>query len=604
MNCVNRINIAILGNVSSGKSTLLNSLLLEEFASMDISRNTMIPQIYHELENNKFKNIKEAKQINVEISSKNDLIKEKTNNPDYDISLDMEPMEFYIHKLKELKICQKDISMSFYDIPGLNDNKNHKQYYDYVKKNFNNFDIIIYLIDLTSGLNTKDEIDLLKFISKYSLQMNKFVIPVINKSDDMTMNNGNLISNPKYYNNYVNILNELNNYKKNYPNEKFQDPILYSARESYIYRMLLKDPNFELSESLVDIIGFNDMGKKYYTLTNEERIIKIKKIVNDSKFLDTMIKMSGYFNFYDMLKNVLNEKNQKDICEKKIFLIYTYLDNIDNTNTENIFDIFSKFSNILNTNNKLNVIFNNQINKFDEDKFINNKFDSMISKIDVKKIEDLVKLKNCLDKINLHDDYKKYLTEKINNSYIMIKEHVYNYYLSYYDFEYNLSEMNIILKTLKHYSIDKLDLYVGEYLEKIKLNSIDLYHNVDYSNFNSIIEFDSKYRNELKELKEYVNNSTINSVYKFIVKNKIYNLTQIINLDKENKENKENCVIILYNLMLFYNYYSTKKIEYSEIYTLLLSNYIQIMNKNTLDQNQLEKHDDLLLIDNDYVSDI
>ncbi len=62
------INIAVLGNVSSGKSTLLNSLFLEEFTSMNICRNTMIPQIYRELNNNKKKEVKEAKEINKIVS--------------------------------------------------------------------------------------------------------------------------------------------------------------------------------------------------------------------------------------------------------------------------------------------------------------------------------------------------------------------------------------------------------------------------------------------------------------------------------------------------------------------------------------------------------
>jgi predicted GTPase len=598
MNGVNRINIAILGTVSSGKSTLLNSLFLEEFTTMDISRNTMIPQIYHELENNLKKNIKEGKQINSEISLKNNQIKERSNNPDYDISEDMAPMEFYIHKLKELKICKKEIYMSFYDIPGLNDNKNHKQYYEYVKNNFNNFDIIIYLIDLTNGLNTKDEMDLLKFISIESLRMKKFVIPVINKSDDMTMKDGVFICNSQFNNNYKNILDELNNYKKIYNNEKFQNPILYSARESYIYRMLLKNPEFELSESLIDIIGFNQMGKKYYTLSNQERNIKIKEIVNDSKFLETMIQMSGYFHFYEILKYVLNEEKQKEICEKKLINLYEQLDNNENVSTENILDIFNQFSNIVNINNKLNIIFDNQIKKFDENIFINKIFDLIILKIDIKDFEDLVKLKNCLDKINSHE-YNNYLIDKININYTMIKENMYNYFLLYYKFKYNLSEMRQILETLKLYSIDKLDLYAEQYIQKISMNSINFYENIDYIDFKSIIEFDSKYRHELKELNNYINNKTVKLVYKYIIKNKINNLTNAIN---SNKENKENCIVILYNLMLFYNYYSTTKIEYSEIYTLLLSNYIQIINKNTVNYNQFEKLNDLLLIDYDFVN--
>ena len=60
--------------------------------------------------------------------------------------------------------------------------------------------------------------------------------------------------------------------------------------------------------------------------------------------------------------------------------------------------------------------------------------------------------------------------------------------------------------------------------------------------------------------------------------------------------------MIMYNLMLFYNYSSTKSIEFSEIYTLLLSNYIKIMSQeNSLNFN-FEKNDELLEIDNNYVN--
>lgn len=156
-----------------------------------------------------------------------------------------------------------------------------------------------------------------------------------------------------------------------------------------------------------------------------------------------------------------------------------------------------------------------------------------------------------------------------------------------------------ILKMLKTYSIDKLDSYFEQYLQKISTNSINFYDNIDYVNFNFIKEFDLKYRNELKELSNYINCKTIKLIYKYIVKNKINNLTKVIN---SNTENKENYIIILYNLMLFYNYYSTKEIEYSEIYTLLLSNYIQIINKNNVNCEQFKKFDDLLSIDNDYVN--
>ena len=44
----NQINIAILGAVSAGKSTLLNSVFSETYSQCKIIRTTMVPQVYYE----------------------------------------------------------------------------------------------------------------------------------------------------------------------------------------------------------------------------------------------------------------------------------------------------------------------------------------------------------------------------------------------------------------------------------------------------------------------------------------------------------------------------------------------------------------------------
>jgi GTPase Era involved in 16S rRNA processing len=43
---MNYIDIAIIGPVSAGKSTLLNTIFVDNFSEMKIKRNTMQPQIY------------------------------------------------------------------------------------------------------------------------------------------------------------------------------------------------------------------------------------------------------------------------------------------------------------------------------------------------------------------------------------------------------------------------------------------------------------------------------------------------------------------------------------------------------------------------------
>ena len=42
----NQINVAIVGSVSVGKSTLLNTIFAETFSDCKLKRTTMTPQIY------------------------------------------------------------------------------------------------------------------------------------------------------------------------------------------------------------------------------------------------------------------------------------------------------------------------------------------------------------------------------------------------------------------------------------------------------------------------------------------------------------------------------------------------------------------------------
>ena len=56
----NQVNIAILGAVSAGKSTLLNTIFANTYSECKIKRTTMTPQIY--LETDKL-NTRAAKKI-------------------------------------------------------------------------------------------------------------------------------------------------------------------------------------------------------------------------------------------------------------------------------------------------------------------------------------------------------------------------------------------------------------------------------------------------------------------------------------------------------------------------------------------------------------
>lgn len=588
------INIGIFGTVSSGKSTLINSLLLQELSTMNISRNTMIPQIYREIINNKTKQVKAAQEINKEISEINMKIRNITDMNE-NVETLLKPITFYIHKLKELKLCQKNIYLSFYDIPGLNDNKNHRIYYKYASENFNEFDIVLYMIDLHTGLNTKDEVDLLNFVCKYAAKHNKFVIPIINKSDDMTMLDNKLMCDSKYKDNYDNIIKIFEEYTKKYYIPKMQTPILYSASESFMYRMLSSNPDYELSEEMRNTIGFNDMGKKYFTLSTEERISKVKEIVRDENFIQTMINMCGYKSLYNTLKKILTIENQKNICQTKLLTSYNKLNNTTEITFDNIFTIYEEFSKLYKDSLTLQNIFEDDENILNTE-FITNTFSKLIKNVDNTIYDDIIQLKTCINKLQEHE-YKIYLVEQINECNNNIQNYIKNYYNNHYVKKYTLLDLIENIKDLKSYKISNSHEYVENYIHEIKMNDINFYKDLDPIN-NNLITLDTKYQLEIEELKELTTIQLVKNLTKYLIKNKICSLITLI----EKNINKEYGISSLYNMMTFYNYYSNKDIEYSEIYTLLLSNYIGIISNNNQNLTKLDKDDNQIIIDSKFVN--
>lgn len=588
------INIGILGTVSSGKSTLINSLLLQEFSTMNISRNTMIPQIYREIINNKTKQVKAAQEINKEMTEINMKIRNLTDT-NTNIEALLKPKTFYIHKLKELQLCQKNIYLSFYDIPGLNDNKNHHNYYQYVSENFNDFDIVLYMIDLHTGLNTKDEVDLLNFICKYASKYSKFVIPIINKSDDMTMSDNKLMCDSKYKDNYDNIIKVFEEYTRKYYIPKMQTPILYSASESFMYRMLSSNPEYELSEDMRNTIGFNDMGKKYFTLSTEERISKIKEIVRDENFIQTMINMCGYKSLYNTLKNILTIENQKLICQTKLLTAYNELNKTPELSFDNIFTLYEEFSKLYKDSATLQNIFEDDDKVLNTD-FITNTFTKLINSVDNTNYDDIIQLKSCINKLQDHE-YKIYLIDHLEECNINIQKYIQNYYNNHYVKKYTLLDLIENIKDLKSYEITNSHEYVENYIQEIKINDINFYKDLN-PNDNNLITLDTKYQLEIEELKKLTTIQLVKNITKYLIKNKICSLITLI----EKNDNKEYGISSLYNMMTFYNYYSNKDIEYSEIYTLLLSNYIGIISNNNQNLTKLDKDDNQIIIDSKFVN--
>jgi GTP-binding protein EngB required for normal cell division len=309
------INLCFVGGVSTGKSTVLNSVFCEELTQCKIKRTTMWPTVY--VENNFIQHIATEEILKI-ISEKNKEIIEKTETGQKLDSGDYKELVFNVGKL-DINILD-DSYVNVYDIPGLNDARTKHIYYDYLENNFHKFNLVVFLVDIQSGLNTSDEMDMLRFIinnTKDQFKRNQrhiYTLVIVNKADDMqTEEDSDKLE-------ITGELREMFEQVENTVHAEFTGNGLKNAvigviplcaRDSYLYRMVKKHgKNFKLSPEQILKIGVNENGKKFSTLKPATQEARVNEILKDESFVNTMIKLSGFSRLESILHQFLKDNNK------------------------------------------------------------------------------------------------------------------------------------------------------------------------------------------------------------------------------------------------------------------------------------------------------
>ena len=306
----NQINIAILGAISAGKSTLLNTLFANTYSDCKIKRTTMMPQIYLETEK---MNTRAAKKIRETNSTINKELIELSESGKQVTKEDIIEIQHLVPKIYDFLDLEKNIYLTIYDIPGLNDGRTKDLYFEYINTNFNKFDIIIFVVDITSALNTSDEVDILENIitncknnnEKYDIH-NKLII-LANKCDEMSISDDGTLILEEEHEEMMSQLNKLvdEKIKGIFPSLEHEiKPI--SCEDSYIYRMFNRNPEFELDMKYLNKFGYNEYGKsKWNKLKESERRAKIKELLDDINMEETM-NITGFNGFKNLLNSYLS----------------------------------------------------------------------------------------------------------------------------------------------------------------------------------------------------------------------------------------------------------------------------------------------------------
>tara|TARA_B110000037_G_C17092560_1_gene494635 strand:- start:960 stop:2045 length:1086 start_codon:yes stop_codon:yes gene_type:complete len=337
MELKNSINIAIFGPVSVGKSTLLNGLFSNQLSDMKINRTTMLPQVYYGNDDNNNLD-KSIYKINRENNKQ--LLNQKLT---YENCVEI---KHNIHNIRDIVNLPKNININIYDLPGLNDGESKDIYFNYIKKNFYKFDVILLVIDINEAFSTDGTREILNIISE--LITYQRIIIIANKCDDMFINNDTYELDEELNEMYFQIVRIVDEIKNKYT--KFDSHIIpFCSQDIFIHRILKANPEFQLDMKYINKIGVNEFGKSKWGRLNEKtKRGKINTYINETDLNEVLIH-SGF----NLLKKKLSDLPYLEFFKNKINYYLGQISHIDDSN----------FNDIIHEYNKLFKLSSNMISK-------------------------------------------------------------------------------------------------------------------------------------------------------------------------------------------------------------------------------------------------
>ncbi|ARF12584.1 dynamin family GTPase [Klosneuvirus KNV1] len=621
------INIPILGPVSAGKSTLVNTLFVDTYSDMKIKRTTMVPQVYHETDKiDQYYDVTKLREINRAINE--DLIK-KTENGTVLTQNDINEIEYFVPNVYDLVNLTKNVYLSIYDIPGLNDGRTKQLYFDYIRQNFYKFDIILFVVDINSSINTSDEMDILKLIleetkkNKTKYDITNYLLILVNKCDTMYLNDkGALQLEDEHQEMFEQVQKTITQYIKEINPELKHCIMPISCEDSYIYRMYKRNPDTNLDIKYLNKFGQNEYGKTQWNkMKDVDKKKKVKELIK-TNYADNM-KLCGFTDFKEKLNVLLNPTNQVGFLENHIKYELNLISGYNKYDIQIELSKFrDKYNNLMkikkdfkkNTNDNAYEYYINTFNNYIKNyiTYIKGFFNSTSFQI-----TNLISSKNSLTIVSeLCDTIKdKKMMSDVSeiNTYILIK--INDYYknllkdtslktfdmMNYFDElnKYKCTELhNIIIQTVAENSTI-LSLTNEQLIETIKI-IIDKY-NFDDSNTVQLVF------NVLSNKYEKVYKTLINSSYLTINFAESYSLIEFwqkVYIDYSNK-------YVSYTIMLkifsdkIYNYILRDKIVPDILWRSLHKNYnydnksialeqlfVNIINKYSISQKLIDMSDE------------
>mmetsp|Transcript_18099 Transcript_18099/g.20273 ORF Transcript_18099/g.20273 Transcript_18099/m.20273 type:complete len:677 (-) Transcript_18099:143-2173(-) len=431
------IRVALVGYVSVGKSTVINALLGDQFSEVSMRRttagfnhfrvsqksasststSTSVAETITETgiktetggegekirdEANKGEGGKASTSTSTSTSTKRSSAEEThaiiskdngTIRSDEKESQSQSQSSIVLEKFFDIEvdeaICdmRNDTKLVLIDIPGINEADSSKKYKEYVEQKWDSFDCVCVVMDAMAGVNTLEQVELLKFVHQNNQTLKRIPTIVLgNKVDDPTdedtltlveetrektieifgqgctekslqslldaANNGNFYAGEQTKKN--NQKQKGRNKNKSNKNKNSDDDeavfIPISAKNAFIYRKarhLTLDIFHEFDRDVMEKIGRDEVGRKWKKMSTEEKVTVIREAISDPKEYKERLAGTNFDNFLTILTYFIGGcdaqhhllTSQIDVA-LKMMMSYNY-DN-ESSITESIHDIFKK----------------------------------------------------------------------------------------------------------------------------------------------------------------------------------------------------------------------------------------------------------------------
>jgi hypothetical protein len=224
-----------------------------------------------------------------------------------------------VHKLLDGKL-KSGVRLAIHDLPGLNDSKTSNVYHPYVIENFHRYDIILFVVDVISALNTSDEKSILNLIlrgiidNKEKHDTETELMVIINKCDEMEIIDNNSHEARPINDEYKSMVDQVRNIITDTANTmRMSNPIRFvclSAEDAYIYRMYQRDSLCLIDAKHRNKFGVNEFGKNQWNKMNEKQKNDAFNKCMTRENIAGATELAGFTYFDWKLGNILTHEKQ------------------------------------------------------------------------------------------------------------------------------------------------------------------------------------------------------------------------------------------------------------------------------------------------------